>query len=95
MFEPSKKPNPLVVEDVHVFNLKKWKKKTFDTYVNYKFQDVWALKMAWVEPILNGLITFVKCHVYFKIEKKNKVLVAKWDSIESSKNDKVCQKSSP
>jgi hypothetical protein len=27
MFEPSKKPNPLVVEDVHLFNLKKWKKK--------------------------------------------------------------------
>jgi hypothetical protein len=28
MFEPSEKPNPLVVaEDVHVFNLKNWKKK--------------------------------------------------------------------
>ncbi len=27
MFEPSKKPNPIVVEDVHVFNLKNGKKK--------------------------------------------------------------------
>jgi hypothetical protein len=27
MFEPFEKPNPLVVEDVHVSNLKKWKTK--------------------------------------------------------------------
>jgi hypothetical protein len=82
---------------VHVSNLKKWKKKTIDTYVNYKFQDVWALKMPWAEPIFNevGSVTFLKCHVCSKIEMKNKVLVAKWDSIERSKHDKICQKSSP
>jgi hypothetical protein len=69
-------------------------KKTFDNYVNYKPQDVWALKMPWVELIFNEarLVTFVKCHVCSKIEKKNKVLVAKWDSIEGSKHDKVCPK---
>jgi hypothetical protein len=40
--------------------------------------------MPWVEPIFNevGLITFVKCRVCSIIEKKYKVLVAKWDSIE-------------
>jgi hypothetical protein len=27
----------------------KKKKKTFDTYVNYKFQDIWALKMPWAD----------------------------------------------
>ncbi len=59
-------------------------KKTFDINVNHKFQDVWALKMRWVEPIFNevGLVTSLKCHVYSKIEKKDKVLVVKWDSIE-------------
>ncbi len=36
------------------------------------------------KPIFNevGLVTYVTCHVCFKIEKKNKVLVAKWDSIK-------------
>ncbi len=40
--------------------------------------------MPWIEPIFNevGMVTFMKCHVCSKIEKKNKVLVAKWDSIE-------------
>jgi hypothetical protein len=39
--------------------------KTFDIYVNYKFQDVWALKMPWAKPIFNEarLVTFVKWHV--------------------------------
>ncbi len=52
--------------------------------MNHKFQDVWALKMRWVEPIFNevGLVTSMKCHVYSKIEKKDKVVVVKWDSIE-------------
>jgi hypothetical protein len=38
--------------------------------------------MPWAKPIFNevGLVTFMKCHVCFKIE--NKVLVAKWDSIK-------------
>ncbi len=40
--------------------------------------------MPWVEPIFNevGMVAFVKCCVCSKIENKNKVLVAKWDSIE-------------
>ncbi len=59
-------------------------KKTYDINVNHKFQDVWALTMWWVEPIFNEarLVTSMKCHVYSKIEKKDKVLVVKWDSIE-------------
>jgi hypothetical protein len=67
MFELSENLNPIVVEDVHVFNPKKWK-KTFDTNVNHKFQGVWALKMPWAKPILNevGMVTSMKCHVCFK-----------------------------
>jgi hypothetical protein len=35
--------------------------------------------MPWVEPILNdvGLVTFVKCWVHTKFERKEKVLMAK------------------
>ncbi len=49
-----------------------------------KFQDVWALKMPWAKPIFNEarLVTSTKCHVCSKIEKKDKVLMVKWDSIE-------------
>jgi hypothetical protein len=46
--------------------------------------------MRCVKPIFNevGLVTSMKCRVYSKIEKKDKVLVVKWDSIEklASKN---------
>jgi hypothetical protein len=40
--------------------------------------------MRWVEPIFNeaGLVTSMKCCVYSKIEKKDKVLVVNWDSFE-------------
>jgi hypothetical protein len=40
--------------------------------------------MPWVEPILNKarLVTSIKCHICYQIEKKDKVLVAKWDFID-------------
>ncbi len=42
MFEPSKKPNPLVVEDVHVYNLKKLKKKlTLMWITSFKMFGLW------------------------------------------------------
>jgi hypothetical protein len=47
MFKPSKNPNPNIVEIVHPFNFKRWK-KTYDTNVNHNFEDVCALKMSWV-----------------------------------------------
>jgi hypothetical protein len=42
--------------------------------VNYKFKDVWALKMPWAKPIFNevGLVTFLKCHLCSKIEKRTR-----------------------
>jgi hypothetical protein len=60
----------------------------FDTNVSPKFQDDWALKMPWAKCNFNevGLITFVKCHVCSKIEKKDKVLVAKCDFIKKYVN---------
>ncbi len=40
--------------------------------------------MLWVEPIFNEakLVTFFKCCICSQIEKKDKVLVAKWNSID-------------
>jgi hypothetical protein len=40
--------------------------------------------MPWVKPILNevGLVGNVKCCVCTNIERKEKVFVIKWDSIE-------------
>jgi hypothetical protein len=75
-------PSPIVLEDVHASKF--FKKKTSNIVVNRKVYDVWALKMPWVEPIFNEawLITYVKCCVCSRIEKKYKVLVAKWNSIE-------------
>ncbi len=88
MFQHSDNPNFIVVEDVHVFKLRKIKKIDID--VNCKFQDVWAFKMPWAQPIFNEvrLVIFIKCHVCSKIEKKNKVLVAKWDSTETHASKK-------
>ncbi len=42
------------------------------------------------KPIFNevGPVTFVKCHVYSKIEKKEKVLMAKRDSIEKHASER-------
>jgi hypothetical protein len=46
--------------------------------------------MSWVEPILNdfGSIIFVRCWVYTIIERKDKVLLAKWDSIKKHVGEK-------
>jgi hypothetical protein len=84
MFEPFENPNPIDVKDVH-FLIPKNGEKNCDTNVNRKFLDAWALKMPWAEPIFNeiGLVISMKCYVYSKIEKRDKVLVAKWDSIEN------------
>jgi hypothetical protein len=54
------------------------------TNLNYKFQKIPILKMPWVEPIFYeiGVISIVRCHVCTKIERKEKIMLAKWDSIE-------------
>lgn len=58
------------------------------TNVNPKFQDVWALNMPWAKHNFNQirLITFIKCHVCSKIEKKDKVLVTRCDFIKKYVN---------
>ncbi len=49
-----------------------------------KFQDVQFVKLPWVETIFdaNGNLLIVRCKVYIKIERKQKLLIPKWDSFE-------------
>jgi hypothetical protein len=48
--------------------------------VNQKFQKIWFMKMLWVEPIFNEV--GLKCHVCIRIERKEKILVARLDFID-------------
>ncbi len=68
---------------MYVFLIPK-NEKTSNIDENHKFQDVWTLKMQWEDPICNefGIVTFVKCCVCSKFEKKEKVLVVEWYSIK-------------
>ncbi len=46
--------------------------KKLVTNVNYKFQEIWAIKMPWLEPIFNevGVVSIMKCCVCTKIKKE-------------------------
>jgi hypothetical protein len=67
------------VDDEFVIASKKTKK-----VVNYKFQEIWVVKMPWAKPIFNevGLVSTMKCRVCTIIERKEKKLVARWDFID-------------
>ncbi len=61
------------------------------TNVNYKFQEIWVVKMPWAEPIFYevGLVFTMKCCICSIIERKEKKLVVKWDFIEEHTNKKT------
>jgi hypothetical protein len=46
--------------------------------------------MPWVEPIFYeiGVISRLRCCVYIRFERKEKIIVAKWDSIEKHASKK-------
>lgn len=48
------------------------------TNVNYKFQEIWVVKVPWAKPIFNelGVLFTMICHVCMRIERKEKNLVA-------------------
>jgi hypothetical protein len=52
--------------------------------VKCKFQEMWAMKMPWVEPIFHdvGLVCIVRCCVRTKIESKENNLNFNWDLIK-------------
>jgi hypothetical protein len=43
--------------------------------VNYKFKEIWVMKMPWAKPIFNnvGLVCIVRCCVCTKIERRKKI----------------------
>jgi hypothetical protein len=49
-----------------------------------KFQEIWFVKMPWIKPIFNevGVVFIMRCYIRIIIKKKEKIMVAKWDSIE-------------
>jgi hypothetical protein len=51
--------------------------------MNRHFQDIWAVKLHWAESIMgsNGKVVQVQCKVYFFIDGKDKLLVAKLGSL--------------
>jgi hypothetical protein len=49
-----------------------------------KSQDVWSMKMPWVEIVFDvgGNMIIIQYKVYTKIKRKEKLLIPKWDSLE-------------
>jgi hypothetical protein len=59
--------------------------KKVEIDVNYKFQEIWVIKMPWAKLNFNevGVVSTMKCdNVCTKIERKEEIFVAKWDFIE-------------
>jgi hypothetical protein len=46
--------------------------------------------MPWAEPSFDeiGVVSAMRCHVCTRIERKEKIMVAKWDSIEKHASKK-------
>ncbi len=47
-----------------------------------KFQDKWVVELPWVELFIrkDGNLHIVKCRICIEVERKDKLLVSKWDS---------------
>jgi hypothetical protein len=71
------------VDDECALAPKTYKKVMID--VNYKSQEIWAVKMPWAELNFNeaGVVFAMRCdNVCTKIERKEEIFVVKWDFIE-------------
>lgn len=70
-----------VVDLIKNLPLKKNWKKVWE--FNKVFQDVWAIKLPWVEVVIgpNGKMTQVKYIICNQVEKRNKLLIFKLDGL--------------
>jgi hypothetical protein len=59
---------------------KSWK-KSYDS--TKKFQIEWAAMVPWAEGVVSkdGMVNMVKCKICFLIEKKEKIMGCKWDTL--------------
>jgi hypothetical protein len=76
----AKKPMSLYSNPIP--KLKKAKKVECD--FNRMFQDIWVIKLHWAKAMmgLNGKLSMVKCKVCSYIEKKDKLLILKFDGLQ-------------
>jgi hypothetical protein len=65
-------PKTIVVVFQIPTSTRKKPKKTFKVNVIQKFQDVWLVKMSWVEPMFDGdgNLSIVRCKLCTKIKCK-------------------------
>jgi hypothetical protein len=78
------KPNVQVLNLIFALPLHELMRKRTKGYkLNQHFQDSWAAKLPWVEAIMdvNGKILQVQCKVYTFVERQDKLLVAKINSL--------------
>jgi hypothetical protein len=70
--------DPAIANAVHEASRKR---KTYE--LNRHFQDSWATKCPWAEPVvgINGRITQVRCKICTDVEGREKLLVPKIDSL--------------
>ncbi len=59
------------------------KAKKAEWEFNKMFQDIWVAKLPWVETVigLNGKLSMVKCKVCNYVDKRNQLLVPKFDGL--------------
>jgi hypothetical protein len=62
-----------------------------------KFQIEWATKVPWEEGIVckDGIINMVKSKVYFLIEKKEKIMGCKWDTLNKHYGRRIVSRDMP
>jgi hypothetical protein len=82
-------------EDGEGGNPKKKPKKNYD--LTRKFQLEWACKLPWAEGILtnNGRLHMVKCTVYSTIEKSDRLMQPKWDTLKKHEGRRKATRNMP
>jgi len=63
------------------YNEGKPQKKSYDN--TKKFQTTWVAKVPWAKGVVSkdGMINLMKCKVYSLIDKKEKIMGCKWDTL--------------
>jgi hypothetical protein len=61
------------------------------------FQTEWAAKVPWVKRVVfkDGIINLMKCKAYFLIEKKEKIMGCKWDTLTKHQGRQIVSKDMP
>ena len=82
-------------EDIESLATKKKPKKNYD--LTRKFQLEWACKLPWAEGILtnNGRLHMVKCTVCSTMEKSDRLMQPKWDTLKKHEGRRKATRNMP